>query len=88
MKVGFRESFAKDLKKIQEKPLLKKVEQLIKVIEFAKQPADIPGIKKLTGSTSYYRIRLGSYRVGLLITGQTVTIVRILHRKEIYRYFP
>lgn len=88
MKVDFRESFAKDLKQIAEKALFKKVEQLIKVVEFANRLAEIPGIKKLTGATNYYRVRIGNYRVGLLVHGQTVTFVRILHRKDIYRYFP
>ncbi|MGH2412635.1 MAG: type II toxin-antitoxin system RelE family toxin, partial [Microcystaceae cyanobacterium] len=35
-----------------------------------------------------YRIRLGDYRIGLFIEGKTVTFARVLHRKEIYRYFP
>jgi len=36
---------------------------------------------------SYYRIRTGTNRVGLIIDGDTVTFVRALHRSEIHRYF-
>lgn len=36
----------------------------------------------------YYRIRVGDYRLGLALEGDTVILVRFLHRKEIYRYFP
>ncbi|HEY4721787.1 MAG TPA: type II toxin-antitoxin system RelE/ParE family toxin [Anaerolineae bacterium] len=45
-------------------------------------------IKKLQGGTNYYRIRVGDYRVGLVVESDTVTFVRFLHRKDIYRYFP
>jgi mRNA-degrading endonuclease RelE of RelBE toxin-antitoxin system len=31
---------------------------------------------------------LGDYRLGLVIEDDIVTLVRILHRKDIYRYFP
>lgn len=88
MKVEFRDSFAKDLKKIAEKSILKKIAQLIKIVEFAPQLSDIPGIKKLSGSTNYYRVRIGNYRMGIFVLNQTVTFVRALHRKDIYRYFP
>ena len=45
-------------------------------------------LKKLRGERNYFRIRIGDYRLGLKIEGQLVTLVRIINRKEIYRYFP
>lgn len=45
-------------------------------------------IEKLKGYTNYYRVRFGSYRVGLRVEGDTVIFERALHRKEIYRVFP
>ena len=35
-----------------------------------------------------YRIRVGDYRLGLVFDGGTMTFVRCLNRREIYRYFP
>lgn len=32
--------------------------------------------------------RLGEYRVGIFLENDTVILARILHRKEVYRYFP
>jgi mRNA interferase RelE/StbE len=49
---------------------------------------DFPNVKHLTSEGSYYRIRIGDYRLGLLLEDDTVTIVRFLHRRDIYRYFP
>lgn len=45
-------------------------------------------IEKLKGYTNYYRVRFGSYRVGLHLEGEMVVFERVLHRKEIYRFFP
>jgi mRNA interferase RelE/StbE len=46
--------------------------------------------QKLTGYDTYYKIRVGDYRVGVRIDlgAQTVEFQRVLHRREIYRKFP
>jgi mRNA interferase RelE/StbE len=46
-----------------------------------------PGCRKLTGSRNDYRIRVGSYRVIYEIddNGVLVRIMRVRHRKEVYR---
>ena len=46
--------------------------------------------QKLTGYNSYYKIRIGDYRLGLYINveEQIVEFQRVLHRREIYRKFP
>jgi mRNA interferase RelE/StbE len=40
----------------------------------------------MKGYPNRYRIRLGNYRVGIEI--HTVEVMRALHRREFYRYFP
>lgn len=49
---------------------------------------EIPSLKRLRAKGPYYRIRVGDYRLGLSIENDRATFVRILHRREIYRYFP
>ncbi|GIX48890.1 MAG: toxin RelE [Candidatus Tectimicrobiota bacterium] len=88
MKLEFRASFAKDLKRIRDKPLLRRVKETINDVEAATSIREIKDLKKLRTEGRYYRIRLGDYRIGLIIEGDTVIFVRILHRSEIYRYFP
>ncbi|HAO10876.1 MAG TPA: plasmid stabilization protein, partial [Planktothrix sp. UBA8407] len=44
--------------------------------------------KKLKGDDNAYRLRVGDYRIGFYFDGETVTFARVLHRKDIYRYFP
>lgn len=48
----------------------------------------IVGIKKLKGYKSYFRVRIGDYRIGLYLEKNIVVFSRVLHRKDIYKYFP
>ncbi len=88
MKTEFRSSFVQDLSAIRNKSLQQRIEKLIEVVEQAPNPDSIHNLKKLRRSGDYYRVRVGEYRVGLIIKGGVVTFVRCLHRKDIYRYFP
>lgn len=88
MNTQFKESFLKDLRGIKDRDLLARVNEIIQTVEQAQTPQEIPTLKKLRGERNYFRIRIGDYRLGLKIEGQLVTLVRILNRKEMYRYFP
>ncbi len=88
MKVEFRRIFKKDLKKVGDTELRKQVRRVIDLVEQAEAFADIQNVKKLRGDNDYYRIRIGSYRLGLKLQNDTVIFVRCLHRRDIYRYFP
>ncbi len=88
MKTEFRASFSRDLRKIRDKTLLNRVRKAIEEVETANALEEISHLKKLRGNPHYYRIRLGDYRLGVVLEDDTVTFVRFLHRKDIYRYFP
>jgi len=45
-------------------------------------------IELLKGYKNFFKVRLGNYRVGIYKEGNTLIVKRILHCKEIYRYFP
>jgi mRNA interferase RelE/StbE len=87
LKVRFKASFASDLRAIKDKSLLERVKALIATVESTETLSDIPNLKKLRGG-AYYRIRLGDYRVGLVVEENAIVFVRVLHRREVYRYFP
>lgn len=88
MKVEFRKTFEKDLRKIRDRALLGKIKSIIEAVEVVEFLDGIANIKKLKGDDGYFRIRLGDYRIGLFLQDETLLFVRILHRKEFYRYFP
>ncbi|RUR76738.1 type II toxin-antitoxin system RelE/ParE family toxin [Chlorogloeopsis fritschii PCC 9212] len=88
MKAEFRKSFEKDLGKIQDEDLLLRIKNVIEQVEIAESLLEISNIKKLKADGNYYRIRVGDYRIGFAEDENMITFVRVLHRKEIYRYFP
>ena len=88
MIVRIDKSFQKDLAALHDKGLNKKVATCIEAVMDAKQLSEIKNLKKLTGFEFYYRIRIGNYRIGLKVQENEIIFIRILHRKEIYRFFP
>ncbi|MDO9390367.1 MAG: type II toxin-antitoxin system RelE/ParE family toxin [bacterium] len=42
-------------------------------------------VKRLTGFTHEYRLRVGDYRVLFELAGKTIIVYRIRHRREVYR---
>lgn len=86
MKIEFRESFVKDLKRV-DLPVKRQVKELIERVEKASNFPSLENVKKFKGAENYYRIRLGDYRVGIVFEKEALIFVRFLHRKDIYRYF-
>lgn len=88
MKTRFRKSFARDLKKVKDAAVAKRIRAIIAQVEAARQLGDLAGVKKLSGSSQVYRIRVGDYRLGVVLDEDVVEFVRCLHRRDIYRHFP
>jgi mRNA interferase RelE/StbE len=88
VKVVYRESFKRDIKKIKEKKLLKKIKDRLTKINECNRPEEIVDLKKLSGEFGFYRVRIGDFRLGLYIKDDVVEVVRFLHRKDIYKFFP
>jgi mRNA interferase RelE/StbE len=88
LNVSFKRSFVRDLKQLKNKALLRQVQEIIEQLETASSLGEVSRVKKIQGNDFYYRIRLGEHRLGLFVKGDEVTCVRLLHRKDIYRYFP
>jgi len=57
-----------------------------KITELCEEPFP-PGTKKLQGQPDHFRIRVGDYRIIYRVDGHRVVIVivRIGHRREVYR---
>jgi len=89
MKIKIDKTFSKDIEKIRSKKFLKLLIEKIVSVEIASSIQEISDVKKIEGYKNYYRIRLGDYRIGIeKISAMEIKFIRILHRKEIYRYFP
>lgn len=89
MKLEFDKSFSKSMDKINDKQIKTKILNIISELEKIKTMKDIVNLKKLKGFQNYYRIKLGSYRIGFeLRNNSIIRFIIICHRKDIYKKFP
>lgn len=81
--IEWKASASKELRKLPP-PVIKRV--VTAVTELAADPHPV-GSRKLVGSQRTYRIRTGDYRVIYTVLDDklVVEIVRVAHRKDVYR---
>ena len=91
MNISFKPSFIKDFKSLPSelKNEVRKIcadtfPSIKSVFDFKKYP-----VKKISGFSKYYRIKIGDYRIGFKKeTGSDICFMRVKHRKDIYKIFP
>ncbi|MCK5328199.1 MAG: type II toxin-antitoxin system RelE/ParE family toxin [Candidatus Latescibacteria bacterium] len=56
----------------------------------AENPFALRRLEKMRGYKICYKVRFGDYRLGLELDKrrQSIQFQRVLHRRDIYRYFP
>lgn len=74
-------TFLKDLEKRVDPQYTRQIEKVID--KLAKNPYQ--GMKLSSIKIGKWRIRIGDYRIRYDIEGNKVILLRILHRKDIYR---
>ncbi len=82
-RIEWKRSASKELKKL-DKPVIPRIMKLVESLAENPHP---PGSRKITGSQNAFRVRTGNYRVIYSVFEDvlTIQIVRIAHRKEVYR---
>ena len=45
-------------------------------------------VEKMQGYDGFYKVRFGNYRLGLVIENERITVKTVMHRREIYKFFP
>ena len=88
MNVVFLDKFGKDLDNVRDTKMQTRIAAVIEEIEGADTLSAIKNLKKMKGYAVSYRIRIGDYRLGIYFENDTVELARIVHRKDIYKYFP
>lgn len=88
MKTAYRKKFLKELSHL---PL--KTRLMIENFAFEEMPqilsiSENKKIERLKSYKNFFKVRFGNYRVGLRIEDDEIIFERVLHRKEIYKFFP
>ena len=88
MKTEFLKQFLRDTDKLSAQSVRNEVIKAIKNVEDSTSPAEIKGLKKLSGYKNAFRIKIGDFRIGIFIVKNNVEFARVIHRKDIYKVFP
>ena len=88
MKTLYSKKFLKDLSTIPKNERISIEVFVFETLIKADSLSEIGKCERLKGYQSYYKVRFGNYRIGLKLEGETLILERVLHRKDIYRYFP
>lgn len=88
MRVEVQKLFERDIFNIRDRNLAQRVNKIIAELEACKAISEIRHLKKMHSKGNYYRIRIGDYRLGLKLDRGALILLRFMHRKEIYKYFP
>lgn len=88
MKLEFTRTFQKDVAAVQDPKRLRRLRELLRLLEESSHLAQVPNVASLKGHPGFFRIRLGDFRVGFKLEGDALVFCRFLHRKDIYRAFP
>ena len=88
MIVRYLSRFNKDIDKLNNKQIAEKLIKIISEIKNSNSTKGIKNIKKLKGHKIAYRIKIKNYRLCLFVENDIVELVRLLSRKDVYKYFP
>ena len=82
-KIEWKRSAIKELEKLP-RPMISKIVSAVDSLSTNPYPE---GFRKLAGAESSYRIRIGDYRVlyNIVKNRLIVEIIRVRHRKDVYR---
>jgi mRNA interferase RelE/StbE len=84
MELKYTVLFNKDIAAVNQPKTIVAIEAAINYVKNASSLIEIKNLKKLKGYKSYYRIRIGDYRIGIYISNDIIEFSRFLHRKDIY----
>ena len=88
MQIELTRKFQKQVEACDNLRIRLKVLSIIQVVIATESMNEFVNLKKLTGYKNSYRIRVGNYRIGILIVDKTVIFAAFDHRSDIYKYFP
>jgi mRNA interferase RelE/StbE len=81
-------SFQKDTHSIRDKAALARIAEALAEVAKAETLQAVSNVAAMSGHPGFYRLRVGDYRLGFEVRDGVVIMLRCLHRREIYRYFP
>ena len=80
--------FRRDVRQLGSAQIRRRLDRVIQELIEADNITNVAGVERMTAPGLHYRIRIGDYRLGVTMVGETVVLRRFLPRGEIYKRFP
>ena len=88
MKVTFRQSFARDLKKVKTQAVLDRVRRAIEQVEATSTTQEVRDLKKMSGAATSAVSAWGTTGLAWSWKGAKSSSCAALPRRDLYRFFP
>jgi mRNA interferase RelE/StbE len=88
MQVCYSKKFLKQLAGIPSASRSKIEAFVFNDIVAATSITELGKVEKMQGYENFYKVIFGQYRLGLVIENGVITVKTVMHRKEIYKFFP
>ena len=88
MEVRYSKKFLKQLTDVPD-DIRSKIESFVfDELVLASSIYEMGKVEKMKGYDGFYKVRFSSFRLGLVVENQIITVKTVMHRKEIYKFFP
>jgi mRNA interferase RelE/StbE len=88
MEVRYSKKFLKQLSDVPSETRVKIEAFVFDELISASSIPSLGKVEKMQGYHGFYKVRFGNYRVGLAIENEVITVKTVMHRREIYKFFP
>ena len=89
MRIRREPSFERDLRRVRDANIRHQLDRKLAELQAARRMGEVGDALSMRGVRGLYRIRVGrDYRLGVMVDGDVVTLMRFRHRREMYRGFP
>lgn len=88
MKVEYSRKFLKELAAVPS-DIRSKIESFVfEELVSTSSIYEMGKVEKMKGYDGFYKVRFGNYRLGLVVANEMITVKTVMHRREIYKFFP
>lgn len=88
MEVRYSKKFLKQLASVPSETRVKIEEFVFNELTSVPSISSLGKVEKMQGYHGFYKVRFGNYRVGLAIENEVVIVKTVMHRRDIYKFFP
>lgn len=88
MQIEITHKFQKQVEECNDRRQRSKILRIIEAVSASDNMNGFPNLKKLIGYKNCYRIRIGDYRIGIVVDNNIVIFAAFDSRSDIYKHFP